>query len=109
MPFLSNTLKPPGELSISPHKRRRRHVGEGATANHLVTVSPAFFGLKPTIEICNLALVLFLAEFASIHPSSQFEAFGRKRFDQVHIFVIGRAPRLHYARIGTLNGFHIGL
>ena len=72
-------------------------------------VSPPFFGLKPTIEICDLPLVLFLTEFASINPSSQFEAFGRKRFDQVHIFVIGSAPRLHYAGIGTLNGLHIGL
>jgi hypothetical protein len=43
-----------------------------------VAVSPPFFGPKPTIEVCDLALVLVLAELASINPSSQFEAFGRK-------------------------------
>jgi hypothetical protein len=77
--------------------------------DNLVPVAPAFFGLKPTIEVGDLTLVLFLAKFASINPSSQFEAFGRKRFDQIHIFVVGSAPRLHYAGVGTLNGFHIGL
>jgi hypothetical protein len=70
---------------------------------------PPFFGLKPTIEVCDLALVLFLAELASINPASQFETFGRKRFDQVHIFVLGRTPCLHDLRIGTFNGFHKGL
>jgi hypothetical protein len=63
--------------------------------------SPRFLSPNPVSKVRKFAFTLSLGDLSSIKFFCQFETLGHKPLNQVHMFVVDGAERLHNAGVGA--------